>query len=153
MTIEVSCNIVCRVSQPLLDFFHWYSICQQKWCTRMAQIVKTYRFQVIFLYHIREMRWYIVRSYKLPKSIFAHIIGICFIVSVSEQSCVMILTFIFGNKNLFNMRYKRQSTTAGCILELILTDNNFTAVSVIVDHLVLNANGFIFKVYRITFQP
>ena len=49
MAVKVCGNVVGRVPQPLLDLLHGNSVCKQKTCTAVAEVMKTQRLKPVLI--------------------------------------------------------------------------------------------------------
>lgn len=55
VTVKISRHIEGRMSEPLLNFFHRYTIRKEQTCTRMSQVMETELSEMILLNHCTEM--------------------------------------------------------------------------------------------------
>ena len=73
MAVKVCGNVVGRMPQLFLDLFHGNSVCQQKTCTAVAEVVKAQRLKPVLSDHKPEMIGHIVWRDELSRIITADI--------------------------------------------------------------------------------
>lgn len=95
---------------------------------------------------------YIVGTHQLSGLVDADIIQIVPAVRTLEHSAVHFLLLFFRPQNFFNGWQQRKCAEAGFGFEHILADSHRLAIYRVLNDLVLDGDGLLFKVDRIPFQ-